>query len=263
MLSDLFLTERVLLVRPDQLTGLVPLNASERGSLGLADASGALAYRFASADYSATLTVERAAPRITARTLSFLKIEPESLTAHYELIFDAQRAGTRRLALSLPDSTPESLSIRGLDDVQVKEFSQVTADGRRRWNIELAALARGRVRLAVDFQQRIAEEEPRGYELPVVRAEDVSYQSAIVVAEGSSEFDIEVTTDGRKLDVGELVDADYQVGRRLLGAYGFLDEPQVVIDVHRRPGYGLPTAITKWAELTTLDRKSTRLNSSH
>jgi hypothetical protein len=73
--------------------------------------------------------------------------------------------------------------------------------------------------------------------LPIARATDVEYQSAIVAVEGNPEFDIAIDTAGRKIDVGELVDADYQVGRRLLGGFGFIDEPTMTIDIFRRPSH--------------------------
>ena len=63
----------------------------------------------------------------------------------------------------------------------------------------------------------MTDDEPRGLVLPIALARDVEYQSAIVAVEGNPEFDISIDSGGRKIDVGELVDADYQVGRRLLG----------------------------------------------
>lgn len=241
-----------LAARPDELNGLTTLGDSDRAALGLKDAEGTLVYRINDADYSASFAVERLAPRITARAFSFLKIEPEGLTAHYELVYDVQHARTRKLQFELPVATPASLSIQGLVGTQVKEYSSEIVDGHRRWTALLADSAIGQVRLAIDFKQPLMEDEPQDWELPLVRAVAVAYQSAIVAVEGSPEFDTQVETNGRKIDVGELVDADYQVGKRLLGAFGFVDDPEVTIDVFQRPGYGLPAAITQRAELVTL-----------
>ncbi|MCB9875293.1 MAG: hypothetical protein H6821_14050 [Planctomycetaceae bacterium] len=241
-----------LAARPDQLNGLTTLGDADRAALGLKDAEGTLVYKISEAEYSATFIVERIKPRVTARAFSFLKIEPEGLTAHYELVYDVQQARTRRLRVQLPEGTPESLSIRGLDGTQVKEYSGEVVNGQRQWTASLADSMIGRIRLAVDFEQPLTADEPQDWELPLVRALDVAYQSAIVAVEGSPEFDAQVETNGRKIDVGELVDADYQVGKRLLGAYGFVGDPQVSIDVFQRPGFGLPAAITQRAELVTL-----------
>ena len=60
---------------------------------------------------------------------------------------------------------------------------------------------------------------------PMVRAEGVAYQSGLVAVEGGAELDVQVSTDARRVDVGELAEAAYQPGRRLLGAFGFVGEP--------------------------------------
>jgi hypothetical protein len=63
---------------------------------------------------------------------------------------------------------------------------------------------------------------------------------------------VQVVAAARKVDVGELAAAEYQPGRRLLGAYGFLgDPPAVKISVARPPAYFLPPAIVQRAELAT------------
>ena len=50
--------------------------------------------------------------------------------------------------------------------------------------MQLAERQIGRVRLAVDFQQRLPEKAQADVTLPLVQAEDVEYQSAFVAVEG-------------------------------------------------------------------------------
>ena len=63
--------------------------------------------------------------------------------------------------------------------------------------------------------------------LPIVVADGdgLAYQSGLVAVEGCAELDVKVDTPARQVDVGELADAEYQPGRRLLGAYGFVGDP--------------------------------------
>ena len=49
---------------------------------------------------------------------------PELLKVHDVVIYTVEDAKTRRLSLLLPASTPETLTIRGLDGVSVKDFRQ-------------------------------------------------------------------------------------------------------------------------------------------
>ena len=106
-------------------------------------------------------------------------------------------------------------------------------------------------RVACGAERRSSE--VKDFSLPLVRADGVAYQSAVVAVEGNAELDINVKTEARTVDVGELVAAQYPVGKRLLGVYESVGPPQPVqVDVNRRPGYGLPPAIVQRAELVTV-----------
>ncbi len=240
-------------VRPEGDDLPIPLHEAEKAEYGLEGVATNLAYRHEGPHYEAALRVERTQPQLTAKTYSFLRIEPGALFARYEIIYDIKEARTRRLALLLPkDTTPETLTITGLDGVQLKQYDSETVDLMRRWNVELAEPRRDTVRLAVDFQRPLPDETLDEFALPLVKADGVDYQSGLVAVEGSAELDVDVKTHLRRVDVGELVDAEYQPGRRLLGAYEFVgDSPQVTVDVSRDPAYELPSAIVQSAELRT------------
>jgi hypothetical protein len=270
-----------LMVRSEKLDRLVPLTDPEKAKYRLSDTATILAYRYEGPEYKATLAVERTQPRLTARTYSFFQIKPDGLAAHHELHYRVEEARTRRLALLLPQETPEALSITGLAGLQLKEFSSEPAGKFRRWNVELAEALRDNLRLAVDFHQPLrritvpvvpkdgktpgegtSEKNDADQrtsetlilrELPIVRAEGVAYQSGLVAVEGSPELDVQVRTDARRVDAGQLAGAEHQPGRRLLGAYGFVGEPPAVTaDAAHHPGYLLAPAIVERAELTTL-----------
>ena len=248
-----------LVARQLEIDQLVPLDEAERAAFGLDASPTSLAYQYFAQPYAVTIGVERGKPRLTARTFSFLRIEPDGLSAHYEVIFDIRHARIRQLAFSLPADTPTALSVRGLDGARVKEYNSEVVDDQRQWTVLLAEGQTGQLRLAIDFSQRLSDDEPKDWELPIVQARDVAYQTAMVAVEGNAEFDIKLETVGRKIDVGELVNADYQVGRRLLGAYGFVGAvPQVSVDVFRRAAYGLPAAIVQRVEFVTLVSSSGR-----
>ena len=179
------------------------------------------------------------------------------------------RAG--RLSFWLPKDTPASISIAALDGVRLKEFTSELVKGRRRWNVSLAEPRRDRVRLAVDFQQPLGTGPFFGGKTqtahqtlaenmdlspsaaPLVAADGVAYQTGLVAVEGCAELDVRVETAARPVDVGELAVAEYQPGRRLLGAYGFVGEPAAVkLDVLRHPGYAICPAIVQQCELDTI-----------
>jgi hypothetical protein len=264
-------------VYPNTLEGLTPLDEGERAEYGLAgvtESQATLAYRYEARPYRGTFRVERIAPRITAWAYSFIRLEPGVLRAHHEIVYDVAEARARRLSLWLPSTTPADVSISALDGVTIKEYESEVVDGRRRWTVHLAERQRDRIRLAVDYEQRLlnpAESSggaPAGVteglvvSLPVVRAADVAYQSGIVAVEGSAELEVQITEHPRRVDVGELAAAEAPEWQRLgaggpaaggLGVFEYVgDQPQVTVRISRPPGYGLSPAIVQRAEMVTL-----------
>jgi hypothetical protein len=242
-----------LRVRPEAIEGLTPLDEAEKADWNLGGLATVLAYRAEGTDYSARLLVERAQPRLAARTFSFFQVASGSLRARCEIIYQVDEASTNRLMFALPAAgTPASVAIVGLDGLQLKQFAAEVDGDQRIWTVELAERSRGQLRLACDFEQPLEQQEAAGLALPVVRALGTAYQSGFVAVEGDAELDVQVTTAARRVDVGELAEAEYLPGRRLLGAFAFVGEPvEVKADAIRHPAYRLPASIVESAELHT------------
>ncbi|NLE37430.1 MAG: hypothetical protein GX621_05330, partial [Pirellulaceae bacterium] len=241
-----------LRVVPQIEKGLIPLDEAQKKEFRLEGVRTDLAYRHDDGPFEAAMKIERTAPRLTAKTHSFLRIAPGMIVGRYEVTYDVTEARTRTLRFRLPNSTPADLAVVGLGGVQIKQYSGESTDQGRLWTVELAEARRGPITLAVDFQQPLGENDPLDLELPILVAEGVAHQSGLVAVEGSAELDVEVKTDSRRVDVGELVDAEYQPGRRLLGVFSFVGQaPKVAIDAFRRPAYALSTTIVQQGRLTT------------
>ena len=184
-----------LVVRPEKLSQLVPLDAGDKPKYGLAGVNTRLAYRYDSPKYAAALAVERTQPRLTAQTFSFLRVEPSALDCHYELLYKIAAAGTQKLAFLLPGDTPASISIAALDGVTIKESNSERVGNKRRWIVSLSEPARDHACLAVAFQQPLAgdatvsmtpsqKDAHAAVTLPIIVAEQVAYQSGLVGVEG-------------------------------------------------------------------------------
>jgi hypothetical protein len=245
-------TQGDLQARPTNTTGLTPLDSGQRSRFGLGESDTELTFRFDQEDYSATFRVERIQPTVSSRNFSFFQISNGALTAHYEVFYTIDRAHTRRLLVELPTTTPTNLEIRGLDNVQLKEFSLVDTDNLHRWEVLLTHAREGAVRLAVDFQQKLEDPQMQDFVLPVIQTGNTAYQTQMVAIEGDPALDISITTELRPVDVGELVEAEYMPGARLLGTFASTDASAVVsIDAQLRNLASLPAAIVERAELVT------------
>lgn len=246
-----------LVARPEQLEQLSPLNDDERAEFGLSDAID-LALRFDQRPYAASFRIERKQPNLTARSVSFFRIEKTGLHAYYEVEFTVREATTRRLRFALPVSTPAEVTIRGVGNSAVKEATSSVQDGERRWdvllaeNIPLDDQQLGRAVIGITFQQSLAEPFT-DFELPQITAVGVEHQSGLLAVEGDAELQTRVVTVARRVDIGELSSAQYEVGRHLLGAYGYVGEPPEVRVYAERPAlHALPAAIVERAELWTI-----------
>ncbi len=197
-----------LTAKPVTIEGLAPLDARERGRFGLAESANELTYQVSADSYRAVFRVERTQPRISTRNYSFFVIREGLLVAHYELVYVIERAHANRLELELPATTPTALSIRGLDNVNLKEYSHTTRNDKHVWTALLATAQTGTVRLAVDFEQRISEADASNLTLPIIRAANVAYQTQMVSVEGDPALDIDMQTTMRRVDVGELAEAE-------------------------------------------------------
>ncbi|MBN1911459.1 MAG: hypothetical protein JW818_17080 [Pirellulales bacterium] len=241
-----------LTVTAEKEEGLIPLDETQKKQFNLEGVDTKLAYRHESGTYNAKLTVRRTPPRLTARTFSFARVTPGELIGHAEIHYQVDEARTRTLRFALPESTPADVRLSAADGVRLKPHSAEVSDGLRHWTVPLAEARRGVIRLLVDFRQPLETEQAKDFAVPVVRAEGVAYQSGLVAFEGNAELDVRIETKARRVDVGELVDATYEPGRRLLGAYGFVGEPvTVTVKAFRHPAYAISPVVVQHAKLTT------------
>ena len=242
-----------IVARPGAVENLLPLDQNEKKKFGLAGIPTSLAYSYRSQPYSAEVVVERMNPRLTAETYSFFRLERDVAVTRYEIVYDVTEARARSVVFSLPTNTPSSLSVIGLDGSEVKEYSGTVKEGGRRiWTATLADAQRGSIHLAVDLVLSMGGGSESKRELPVVRAENVNYQSGMIAIEGNAELDVRVLRHPRRVDVGELADAEYVPGSRLLGAFNFVGEPEnVQIGISRRSPCFLPPAIIERSELAS------------
>jgi len=231
---------------------MAPLDENEKAGFGLSGAATSLAYRYESRPYRIEAAIERISPRLTAETFSFFRVEQDVVAARMEVVYSVTRARARKVSLLLPEALPSALSIAGAGGTTVKEYSAAGTDGGLRlWNVRLAEPAAGKVHIAVDCRIPV---EPGAVKMTLapVRADGVAYQSGYAAVEGTAELDVSVTRHPRKADVGELAQAVYQPGRRLLGAYGFVGEPDPLeIAIVRRDMYAVPSSVVQDASLAT------------
>jgi hypothetical protein len=239
-------------VVPKAPQGLVPLDQQERARYGLQNVESRAIFRYEAPGYALGVDVVRKMPRLRGESLSFFVVGEDHLRAHYELLYQVDRARVRQLQFALPGNTPTALSVSGIGQTPVKEYSSTDQDGRRLWTVWLASPMAGAVRLGVDLQMMTPREGEADLPLPVLVG--VDYQSGRLAVEGEEDLDVRVVAHPRPVDVGELAEAsNYRPGARLLGTYGFVGDPEPVrVSRTRHGGYALPSVLVVRSELTSV-----------
>ena len=263
-----------MLLIPNEITRLIPLeNATSARD---ARQGTYFAYRFLSGDYALNLTVTRAEPRMRARTYSCYRMEPALLSVYYELAFQVDEARVETLSFLLPAEVSDRPIIRGLGSLRIKETNNelVEIDGTnlRRWTVQLAEPMRGDLRLSVQLEEPIIEDDRKSEErkpvgdvleeslgvatgglalsLPIITAENVAWQTALISIEGHEELDIQIPGEQglRPVDVGELSSSAYMPGRRLLGVYSrsSIGEP-LSVEMSRNAVFAITPSIVRLA----------------
>ncbi len=97
-----------LTVRPQTLDRLTPLDATEKSRFGLEGVTTNLVYRYESQPYKATIAVEKIQPRLTARTVSSFRVEPDALAVHGEVVYQLEQGRTRQVRCCCPPPHPRA-----------------------------------------------------------------------------------------------------------------------------------------------------------
>ncbi len=232
---------------------LLALFESERIALKIQGDGSGPSYSAQDGNWSLELIAKRKKAQLSAEVFSFFKIESDSIKVAYELRLAIKQASADSLQFSLPDSTPQELSIRGLDSVLVKESTSRIEGGDRIWSIKLAKRVSGAAKLFIEYSKNL--ETAVNLTLPIPKVIDTIYQTGVIALEGDDELEVAVLQHPRFADVGELTESSRSVGSRLLGVYGYSVGDQagdvVSVNVSRRELQSIPTTIVERALLST------------
>ncbi len=260
-------------------SALIPLLDAEIAALGFRTngVTPQLAWSYHQRTPLPQLVIEKVRSRSTARAFSFFRVEQERIAVHQELVWKIDQAKTSRLRFALPASSPAGVTISSPDaSVAIRQYTSriisngsklenekendsisnldTDANSERLWEVETVNPVRGVVRLIVTFsipQSNISQTESTVQALPLPTFPDAVHTSGLVAVEGDAELDTTVQTTARKIDIGELAEAEsYLPGDRLIGAWSFVATPPTTqITMRRYPAFALVSAIAERLQL--------------
>lgn len=237
--SYLIRSDSDLRVIPLQFTGLDPAADTVRQSRS---GGSSLNYDYQDTRFSGQLRIERRPSRISATTLTFARLEPETLHAHMEAVVQISGGGLRSIRLALPEATGEDLRflLHG-DGLRIAEQQAAeVAEGERVWTLRFDQRHRGQLLLSVDVE--LPRGEAAEFSVPTLRVLEAERQSGFTAIEGSGEQQLTITAlDAAGASLSETAaedlptSASYQPRERIVAAYH-----------HVRPGQTLTIAETRF-----------------
>ncbi|MDB5340297.1 MAG: hypothetical protein JWN70_5916, partial [Planctomycetaceae bacterium] len=245
--------ERDLDVQPQDLKGLAPTLLDPA-------LSARLSYEYQDTHYSGKILVLRKPTRISARTLAFHRLDKETFLSHLEARLTVEGGGVRKLLVSLPESAGTNLrfELAGGNARIVEQTTDVPADGRRIWTLELDQRAYGEILLLVDVSQpRKDAKEFAPPAMQLIGAERETGQIAFE-AEPDQQLDI-VAKDAAGVALADVdptdltVSTGYDPKERIVAAYSYvLPGYQLKLTERRFARMAVPTAICDHLNLVSI-----------
>jgi hypothetical protein len=199
--SEVSTVEGTLIVtsRPDLTVSVIdPFALDPAESTALEER---LRFFFQQADYEGTVLVSRTPSLISASTVTFARLDRETLWSHLEADLNIDGGGLRELQIGLSESAGEDLQFSAwqrapqgqlLSPIQIiEQLPGEASGGLRLWTLKLDRRVLGPVTVLVDAAtKRSGEDEFAVHELTIPAAERVN---GIIAIEGASDQQLDVT----------------------------------------------------------------------
>ena len=219
-----------------------------------------LRFFFQQQDYEGQLMVSRKPSRVSAQSLTFVRLDREVLQSHLQATLDISGGGLRTLQLGLSESAGENLQFQltGANARIVEQLPGEVENGRRSWTLNLDQRVTGRVTLSVDATTQ--RNESNEYDAHLILVPAAERMSGYVAVEGAPDQQLEVLTNsasGVPLQSVDPIDVPdpllYSPRERIVGAFRFnVPGYSVALSETRFDRVAVPTAVCYSSQLRSV-----------
>ena len=257
-------------VVPGDINGLDPTNVPVPGTR--------LGFAYQDTRFGGTLKIERKPSRVAARTLTFARLDKQTLHAHFESELTITGGGLRVLEVSLAESAGKDLRFQLASGAAriVEQTSRPGENGELIWTLHLDRHLVGTATLVVTSvaareQLKVAEslrdsnavpvaERPVYFGIPHLRIVQADRQNGFISIEAEGDQRLTITAqDGNKANLPEVDPIDlpapqaYAPSQRIVAAYRyFAGTPNISIADERFDRLPVPTAICRIASINSV-----------
>ncbi len=231
-------------LEPVRMEGLSPLFENEKARYHLAQMKTAIALSGESNAWELQIKARRTPPRKIARIYNHIALQNNAWQFDHQVQYEMAQGSVQELRFSLPSSTPEEITLQGIDDVEIKESNSQIEGERRVWTLRLAKRHSQTCSVRVQYVMPHPEGVQQSVSQPTLRAEDVAYQTGFIALEGDGDHHFEIPKHPKAVDVGEWVDSKIALGSRLIGVFGYQgNDDEVQVSANKREVFPLPSTI--------------------
>lgn len=252
------LHEGTLVVRGDEEFNLAALEIVGLDAVPLKADYERLRFQSQDTRYSGKLRISRKPSRVAAESLSFTRLDPQTLHTFLQALVEVQGGGVRSLNIELPESTGPSLRFFSPGGPRIVEQTpSASHNGSRIWTLQFDRRVSGRFPLIVDIEQ------PRGdgdqWTVPEWRFVDADRQNGFIAIEASGEQRLGITAesaDGTPLAEVDPLDVPtsiYVPKERIIAVYRtVVAGARVTLDEQRFAKEPIPTAVCRVLSMQTV-----------
>ena len=215
--------------------------------------------RFQSQDtrFSGKLKITRRPSRISAQTVTFGRIDPQTVHTFIQSVVEVQGGGVRTIQVALPESAGSALQFECPGPRIIEQKANVPQNGERIWTLKFDQRLRGQALIRCDIE--LPRGDDKTFTVPQCRFVDAERQNSFFAVEAGGEQRLTiVATDANKdplpeVDPLALPNVYYQPKERIVAVYR-APAPGAVLTISEQKFEKLPvqTAICPLLEVATI-----------
>ena len=258
------LTEGALIVRGDDDLDLASLDLKGLDTVPLKADYERLRFQSQDTRYSGQLKVTRKPSRLSAQTIVFGRIDPQTTHTFLQAIVEVEGGGVRTLQVALPEAAGTSLRFQAVGTQIVEQKPATPQNGERLWTLQFDRRVRGQILLTCDIElPRTVAADPKAaaasFAVPQPRFVEAERQNGFLAVEAGGEQ--RLTMEAKGSDGAALVEVDpldlpavyYSPKERIVAVYRTVSAgASLTLSEERFDKLAVPTAVCQRLDVTSV-----------
>ncbi len=257
------LTEGALVVRGDDDLDLAALELSGLDAIPLKADYERLRFQSQDTRYGGQLKVTRKPSRLSAQTMVFGRVDPQTTHTFVQAVVEVEGGGVRTLKVALPEAAGTALRFQAVGSQIVEQKPAAPQNGERLWTLQFDRRVRGQILLTCDIElPRAVVTDPKAaaaFTVPQPRFVDAERQNGFLAVEAGGEQRLTILAKGSddadlaEVDPLELPAVYYSPKERIVAVYRNVSAgASLTLSEERFDKLAVPTAVCPRLDVMTV-----------